>query len=189
MQQWIEQPWPWWVAGPLIGLMVPAMLWINNRQFGISSNLRHLCAALPGRVPFLRYDWRGHGLWNLTFVVGILIGAFLAGAFLSGNGTAGIAETTRSDLATLGVTFNGGWAPEQVFAWHRLTDVAALMILVGGGFLVGFGTRYAAGCTSGHAITGLSLGHPASLVAVCAFFAGGLVATHWILPLLLGGAG
>ena len=88
MIEWIRQPWPWWVAGPLIGLLVPAMLWINNRHLGISSNLRPLCAAtLPGGVPFLQYDWRRHGRWNPTFVLGILRGAFLAGAFLHGTGT------------------------------------------------------------------------------------------------------
>lgn len=189
MIEWIMQPWPWWVAGPLIGLLVPAMLWINNRQFGISSNLRHLCAvAVPGRVPFLQYDWRRHGLWNLVFVLGIMIGAFLAGAFLGGDGTSGIAEATRGDLAAMGIHSTDGWAPVEIFAWERLTDVASLVILIGGGFLIGFGTRYAGGCTSGHAITGLSLGRPSSLVAVVGFFVGGLLATHVLLPMLLGGA-
>lgn len=57
--------------------------------------------------------------------------------------------------------------------------------MVIGGFLVGFGTAYAGGCTSGHAIAGLADRQAASLLAVCGFFAGGLTCTYLVLPLVL----
>lgn len=183
MTFWTD-PWPWWIAGPLIGLMVPAMLWISNRTFGVSSNLRHLCAAaLPARVAFLRYDWRRHGLWNLTFAIGIALGAGLTGAFLMSSEPTAISEATRSDLAALGITQIQGWLPSQIFNWNRPLGLAVLGI---GGFLVGFGSRYAGGCTSGHAITGLSFGRLSSLIAVIGFFAGGLISAHLLWPFILG---
>ncbi len=185
----LMQPWPWWIAGPLIGLMVPATWLVSNRQFGISSNLRHLCAAvLPTRIAFLQYDWKRHGLWNLTFAIGIVLGALMSSLWLSPSGPSLVSEATRADLSALGIEQFSGWVPAEIFAWHQLFQPAGFVIVVLGGFLVGFGARYAGGCTSGHAITGLSFGRLSSLIAVLGFFAGGLIATHLILPWLLGGS-
>ena len=180
----LSRPWPWYVAGPLIGLFVPALLLFANRQFGISSNLRHLCAAVaPGRVEFFRYNWRHTGMWNLTFLTGIFVGGMI-GARLLGAGDVAIAVETKAILTGLGVHDFSGFAPDDIFSWPNVLTIRGLASLVGGGLLVGFGTAYAGGCTSGHAISGLAALERASLVAVVAFFTGGLLCTHFILPLL-----
>jgi uncharacterized membrane protein YedE/YeeE len=182
----LRQPWPWYVAGPLIGLTVPALLLIGNRAFGISSNLQHVCAAvLPKRHSLFTYDWRRVGGWNLLFAAGIVLGGLLAGTLLANPEPLAVAAATEADLATLGVTARGGMAPE-LFSLAGLFTVRGALLMVGGGFLIGFGTRWAAGCTSGHAITGLANLQRPSLIAVIGFFAGGLLMTHLLLPLLLG---
>ena len=186
MTDWIAQPWPWYVAGPVIGLVVPLLLVACGKLFGISSNLRHICAAvLPGNNEFFRYDWKRSGLWNLTFAAGIMIGAWIAWHALPGAGAVGISEATQADLRALGVQRFDGLFPVDVFSWSALGSVRGIAVLVLGGFLVGFGTRYAGGCTSGHAITGLSDLQLPSLIAVVAFFAGGLLMTHLLLPWIL----
>jgi uncharacterized membrane protein YedE/YeeE len=181
----LSRPWPWYLAGPLIGLFVPALLLLGNRQFGISSNLRHLCAAIaPGRVEFFRYDWKGQGLWNLAFLAGVFAGGFVAAQVL-GAGDAAISPETRATLARLGLQDFSGLAPAEIFSWANLLTPRGLITIVGGGFLVGFGTAYAGGCPSGHGISGLAALDRASLVAVLAFFAGGLLCTYFILPAIL----
>ncbi len=180
----ISRPWPWYVAGPLIGLFVPTLLLLGNRQLGISSNLRHLCAAIaPKDVAFFRYDWRRAGLWNLAFLAGICLGGLLAARFL-GTPEVAIAPETRGALARLGIHDFSGLAPREIFSWSGLGTLRGLASIVGGGLLVGFGTAYAGGCTSGHAISGLAALEKASLVAVIGFFAGGLLCTFLLLPLL-----
>lgn len=184
-------PWPWYVAGPLIGLVVPVLLVFGGKVFGISANLRHICAATPAparlKPSFLRYDWRKAGGWNLLFVSGVALGGFLAVALL-GVPDAGqsISEATREDLAALGITDFSGLAPSDLFRWSWLLSPAGVVVMVLGGFLVGFGARYAGGCTSGHAISGLADLQLPSLVAVVGFFAGGLLVTFGVLPLILG---
>lgn len=185
MVELLSRPWPWWVAGPLIGLVVPLLLWAGG-EFGVSSNLRHICAAaLPTRNSFFAYDWRSKGLWNLTFALGVIIGGFVAGTFLaSPDPVVAVSAATTSDLQALGLTDFQGLAPPEVFSWAGLATVPGFVMLVIGGLLVGFGARYAGGCTSGHAISGLANLQLPSLVAVIGFFVGGLVATHFLLPLL-----
>jgi uncharacterized membrane protein YedE/YeeE len=187
MAAWFQGEWPWYVAGPLIGLFVPALLIVGNKSFGISSNLRHLCSIIaPGRVEFLRYDWRRVGLWNLVFLAGVLIGGFIA--FHAGAvHPVAISVETRIALMKLGIHDFSGVAPQELFSWHALLTLRGFISVVVGGFLVGFGTAYAGGCTSGHAISGLANFELPSLIAVIGFFAGGLAATYLILPLLLGG--
>jgi len=176
---------PWYVAGPLIGLFVPALLLLDNRVFGISGNLRHLCAALaPGRVEFFRYDWKNAGRWNLAFLAGVFAGGAIAG-HLFGAGDAAIGAEARATLTQLGITDFTGLAPREIFSWSSLLTLRGLISIVAGGFLVGFGSSYAGGCTSGHAISGLAALDRASLVAVIAFFAGGLLCTYFMLPFLL----
>lgn len=182
----ISRPWPWYVAGPLIGLFVPVLLLLGNRQFGVSSNLRHLCAAaFPGRLDFFRYDWKGSGAWNLAFMTGILAGG-AAAALILGIPDVAISADTRSALQQLGVQDFGGLAPRELFNWQALLTARGLALIVGGGFLVGFGTAYAGGCTSGHGIFGLAAFDGTSLLAVFGFFAGGLLGTYVLLPMILG---
>lgn len=182
----MSQPWPWYVSGPLIGLIVPLLLLVGGRQFGVSANLRHLYAACGlSRNPFFTYDWRREGAWNLVFALGLVLGGFIAVGVLSPGGvTPAISEATRADLATLGVTDTGGLVPRQLVSWPALATWPGFLTMVVGGFLVGFGARWAGGCTSGHAISGLANLQLPSLLAVAGFFAGGLVMTHFLLPLL-----
>ncbi len=181
----LHHPWPWYVAGPLIGLFVPACLLLGNKQLGISSNLRHVCAALlPADVAFFKYDWKKTGLWNLLFLAGILAGGFIGGRLLAGPGVA-ISTRTHAALAALGIHDFSGLVPRELFGWSSLLSLKGFVLVVIGGFLVGFGTAYAGGCTSGHAISGLADLQRPSLVAVIGFFAGGLIATYLILPHLL----
>ena len=186
MVEYLSRPLPWYIGGPLIGLMVPILLLVGNKQFGISSNLRHACAAiLPGRADFFRYDWRAAGGWNLAFSLGILLGGILASTLLRNPEPLALADATRADLSQLGITDFSGLVPAQIFSWEAILTGQGLLILGGGGFLVGFGTAYAGGCTSGHGIAGLADSQLASLIAVLGFFVGGLITTHFLLPIIL----
>ena len=183
---WLTAPWPWYVAGPLIGLVVPLLLWLGNRPFGVSSNLRHACAAVaPCGLPYFRYAWRREGAWNLLFLAGVLLGGFLGGVVLANPDPIALSEGARRSLEALGITDFTGLVPREIFSWSEVPTLRGVVLLVVGGFAVGFGTAYAGGCTSGHAITGLADRQLPSLIAVMGFFAGGLLATWAILPRLL----
>jgi uncharacterized protein len=186
----LREPWPWYVAGPALGLVVPLLLFLANRNFGLSSNLQHICAMLPSRASYLRYDWRSAGGWNLLVFAGIAAGGYLAGVLLASPQPVALSDATRADLAALGVTQDEGLAPGSLFGADALGRGPVLLTLLVGGMLIGFGTRWASGCTSGHAIMGLASRQWLSLVAVVGFFVGGLVMTHlllpWLLPLLVG---
>lgn len=186
--EWLAKPWPWYVTGPLLGLFAPLLIWIGNKRFGISSNLRHMCAmALPQSQGFFRYDWRKEGGWNLVFFAGVVIGGFLAGFVFRNPEPVAIASATVADLAALGVTYGTGLMPPDLFTWSGLASVPGFVLMVVGGFLVGFGARYAGGCTSGHGIAGLAELQARSLIALVGFFVGGIVVSFGLLPLLLGG--
>lgn len=181
----IRKPWPWWVAGPLIGLTVPALLLAGNKSFGISSSLRHICAAcLPAGIPFFQYDWKKQ-IWNLVFAAGIVIGGWVAVAFLAGNQDVVLAPGMAETLHREGVQQQTGLLPLDIFSWTSLAGVRGWVFIVLGGFLVGFGTRYAGGCTSGHAIMGISTLQWPSLVATICFMLGGFLMSWLILPYLL----
>lgn len=181
----LKSPWPWYVAGPLVGLTVPILLIIGNKTFGISSSLRHACAmCLPAKIPFFNYDWKKES-WNLIFVLGIFFGGIIAMALLTNESPILINENLQTELSGYGITNISGLLPEQLFSWGQLFTVRGLLMMVGGGFLVGFGTRYAGGCTSGHAISGLSNLQWPSLVATCCFMIGGLLMANFILPYIL----
>ncbi|RWY57564.1 YeeE/YedE family protein [Mucilaginibacter gilvus] len=185
MMEWIKQPWPWYFSGPLIGLVVPALLLLGNKAFGISSSLRHICAAcLPANISFFKYDWRNES-WNLFFVAGITLGGFIATFWLSNPGAVAINHATTALLQKQGVTDFSGLLPHDIFSFGALLTLRGFVFIVVGGFLVGFGTRYAGGCTSGHAIMGISSLQWPSLVATCCFMAGGFVMAWLILPYLL----
>lgn len=181
----LSRPWPWYLTGPLIGLTVPLLLLLGNKTFGISSSLRHICAAcLPANIPFFRYEWRKE-VWNLFFVGGIVTGGFIAATWLNDPEPVQLAEPTAAYLASKGVTDTSELVPVQLFSWASLFTLRGFILMVVGGFLVGFGTRYAGGCTSGHAIMGLSDLQWPSLIATIMFMVGGVITTWFILPHLL----
>lgn len=181
----MPHPLPWYIAGPLIGLVVPALLLVGNKAFGVSANFRHVCAAVaPCGIEFFGHDWKRLGMWNLTFLAGIFVGATMAG-WLAPPGAIHLSPRAIADLQQLGIRDFTGLAPREIFSLAALVTLRGFVCIVVGGFLVGFGTAYAGGCTSGHAIAGLADRQLASLVAVCGFFGGGLVATFVVLPLLL----
>jgi uncharacterized membrane protein YedE/YeeE len=182
----LTQPWPWYVAGPIIGLTVPIVYLYAGRKWGMSSTFRDVCAAtFPRDISYFDYSWRERGGWRLTMAIGLILGGLIAS--LTGSTDVAISDATVSDLTALGLTNFQGLVPAEIFSWSALTTVPGLVLIVGGGFLVGFGTRYANGCTSGHAISGLSALRLTSLVAVIGFFIGGLTTTHLLLPIILGG--
>lgn len=185
MLEFLQKPWPWYVAGPLIGLTVPILLIVGNKTFGISSSLRHICAAcFPANISFFKYDWRKEA-WNLFFAAGIIIGGIIAARFLGNPNPVAISPALSAELAGYGVTNHSGLVPADLFNWNSLLTVRGFILMVAGGFLVGFGTRYAGGCTSGHAIMGLSSLQWPSLVATCCFMIGGFIMANLILPLIL----
>ena len=185
MIEQIQQPWPWYVAGIIIGLIVPALLILGNKNFGISSNLRHVCAAcFPANIPFFKYDWKKE-IWNFFFVGGIFFGALLAIQFLSSGAPIEVSAALKSELAQYGLNTYSSQLPPELFSFEALFTLRGFIMMVIGGFLVGFGTRYAGGCTSGHAIMGLSNLQWPSLVATICFMAGGFFMANIILPWIL----
>jgi uncharacterized membrane protein YedE/YeeE len=185
MLDWLKQPWPWYIAGPLIGLTVPTLLLIGNKRFGISSSLRHICAAcLPAKIPYFQYDWKKE-VWNLFFVLGIFLGGVIAIQLLANPLPVDVNPALAAELKTYGISNYNSLIPTEIFNWPELLHPKGFILMVVGGFLVGFGTRYAGGCTSGHAITGLSNLQWTSLVATICFMVGGFIMANLVLPLIL----
>lgn len=184
--EFIRQPWPWWVGGPVITVIMVMLLYFGQ-EFGISSTLRTVCSATGGGKvsSFFKFNWRDE-VWNLVFAAGALIGGIIASTWLMEPNPINLNPETVQRLSTYGVENAGeGYLPSAIFSWEgMMTTKGAIMILLGG-FLVGFGTRYAGGCTSGHAISGLSNLQMPSLIAVIGFFIGGLFVTFLVLPYLL----
>ena len=158
--EYILQPWPWWLSGVLIGLTVPLLYLLTGQGFGISTSFQQIGAmCAPGsKLTYLSSFNRRKGLWTLMFAVGIAIGGLVANRFLS--------------------------AEPVEFLPESFMNVSGAIKLFVGGILIGFGTRYAGGCTSGHAITGIANLNWPSLVATIFFFVGGLGVTwglgQWI---------
>lgn len=186
MIEFISQPWPWFVAGPLITFVMFMLLYFG-KNFGLSANLRTMCTiGGAGKFSdFFDFNWKDQ-IWNLLFVAGAITGGYIATHFLSNENPIQLSAATISDLHALGINNAGeGYLPESIFSFEALFTLRGFIMLVGGGFLVGFGTRYAGGCTSGHAISGLSDLQLPSLIAVIGFFIGGLIMTYLVLPHLL----
>jgi uncharacterized membrane protein YedE/YeeE len=182
---WLSQPWPWYISGPLIGLMVPGLLLLGNKTFGISSSLRHICAAcIPAKIPFFQYNWKKE-MWNLFFVTGVLLGGIVVALFLQNPETVQVNPKLADELQRYGINNYEGLVPVDLFNWNNLLTAKGLIMMIAGGFLVGFGTRYAGGCTSGHAIMGLSNLQWPSLVATVSFMAGGFFVANLVLPWIL----
>jgi uncharacterized protein len=181
----LRNPWPWYIAGPMIGLTVPLLLILGNRNFGISSSLRHICAmCMPSAIPFFQYDWRKE-LWNLFFVSGIVAGALLASTVLSSDADTLIEPELKAELSKYGINDLSRLYPIELFNFHSLFSVKGFVLIVIGGFLVGFGTRYAGGCTSGHSITGISMLQLPSVIATICFMVGGIIVANLVLPYIL----
>lgn len=176
----IFQPWPWYVGGPLVALLMIILI-LLGKSFGVSSNFRTICAALGGgkNCSFFNFDWKAQQ-WNLLVLVGAIIGGFIASNYLSNNQIPAISGQTISDLQALGFNSAGkAYSPTELFEIWNFKNAALLLV---GGILAGFGTRYAGGCTSGHAISGLSNLQLPSLIAVIGFFIGGLIMSFILYP-------
>ena len=187
MWEFLVNPWPWWFSGAAIATTMFALI-LFGRSFGFSSNLRTLCAIASRRkVKFFDFDWKKEA-WNLIFLVGAIIGGYLANTYMNHGEAVQISQATIQDLAALGFgdpsTSASGVQPDELFAWEHVLTLKGFLILAVAGLLVGFGTRYAGGCTSGHAISGLSDLQIPSLIAVIGFFTGGLIMTHLLYPLI-----
>ncbi|MES3017184.1 MAG: YeeE/YedE thiosulfate transporter family protein [Bacteroidota bacterium] len=184
MLEVLKQPWPWYMAGITITLVMAALLYFG-KSFGFSSNLRTICsiAGAGKRVDFFNYDWKAEK-WNLLFLIGSIVGGFIAANWLNDGSEFVLSLKTVADLKEIGIRFDGQMNPEDIFGWNFISTGKGFLILLAGGILVGFGTRYAGGCSSGHAISGLSNLQLPSLIAVVGFFAGGLVMTHFLLPFI-----
>ena len=184
--EFLSQTWHWSIAGFLIGLVMLVLIYFGN-HFGMSSNLRSLCSmtGIGKRISFFDWDWKSQR-WNLAVVFGAMIGGFVAVHFLSSPSNVALNPKTIEELNSLGVDSpNGKFLPDYFFGKDFYKSPKVLGMLFLGGLLVGFGSRYAGGCTSGHAISGLSNLQLPSLKAVIGFFIGGLVMTYFILPYFL----
>jgi len=181
----ILEPWPWYVSGPLIALVMFILIYFG-KTFGMSSNLETFCSVFNAgkRVKLFHFDWR-ENKWNLFVVLGAVIGGFIANFVLSNPIHMDLNPTTVEHLQQIGFS-NAGQTilPPEIYSWNNVFSLKGFTILMIGGFLVGFGTRYAGGCTSGHSITGLSSLQLPSLIATIGFFIGGLIMVHFLYPLI-----
>lgn len=181
--EWIFEPWPWYIGGPLVAFCMIALL-LAGKNFGVSSNFRTICAACgAGKTSdFFKFDWKAQR-WNLLILIGAVLGGYV-GAYILSDGAQipAIHPDTITKLHELGFQSAGkAYAPAELY---DTLDLRTLALLLTGGLLVGFGSRYAGGCTSGHAISGLSDLQLPSLIAVVGFFIGGLLMVHVIFPVL-----
>lgn len=183
----IVNPWPWWFSGLMITFIMYLLLFFG-KSFGMSSNLRTMCAIGGGRLSsYFKFDWKAQ-VWNLIVALGAMIGGYIFIHFMNSNPTVGISDATINSLNQIGLNVEKGQVPhfpKEIFSWDSFFTIKGFIFIVIGGFLVGFGTRWAGGCTSGHAISGLSNLQLPSLIAVIGFFIGGLLMVNFILPYLL----
>ena len=184
MLELLRQPWSWWTSGAAIAFIMVLLLYFG-KFFGVSSNLRTMCtiAGAGKKVKFFDFDWKAQR-WNLLFIFGALLGGLISSTLLKTDRPMQLAGATIEDLRTIGVAFNGELNPGELFGWDAILSFKGFALLLIGGALVGFGSRYAGGCTSGHAISGLTNMQMPSLIAVIGFFIGGLATTFLILPLI-----
>lgn len=184
----ISQPWPWWVGGPMIALIMFILLYFG-KEFGISANFRVMCAAdgAGDMADFFKFDWQSQG-WNLLVALGSMFGGYVASHYFTApdQNLAHVSAATVEKLHELGFNYEVGQVPlvPEFYDWTSLFTLQGILVIVVGGFLVGFGARYAGGCTSGHAISGMSALQLGSLYAVIGFFAGGLFMTYALFPLI-----
>jgi uncharacterized protein len=183
--EFLFKTWHWSISGFLIGVIMLALTYFG-KTFGMSANLRNMCSAVGAgkNVSYFNFNWREQK-WNLMVVVGAIFGGFVAYHFMSNPNNYCINPQTIQQLNAIGIDApNGKIAPNTIFSLDSVLSLKGFLILLFGGFLIGFGTPYAGGCTSGHAISGLSNFQLPSLIAVIGFFIGGLLMAHFILPIL-----
>ena len=178
----LKEPWPWYVSGPLVGLIVPILLLSSNKQFGLSSVFRHICTSTKlSKKAYFQYDLKKE-YWNFLFVLGVIISGILAFQIL-GISAGELSESAQQYHQSKNIEITG-YFPLELYQWDTLFSVFGL-VLAAGGVFIGFGTRYANGCTSGHAIMGLSTLSLGSLIAVIGFFIGGVIGTFLIIDNIL----
>lgn len=183
--EWLFKPWEWYISGPLI-VLVMFLLLMTGKKFGMSSNLRTLCTigGAGNKTPFFNFDWKSER-WNLIVAFGVIIGGFIAWSLLMETHAVQLNPEVVNELRNLGFESAGTtYMPSELFSFSVFESIKSTLILIIGGFLVGFGARYAGGCTSGHAISGLSNLQLPSLIAVVGFFIGGLIMVHFLFPLI-----
>lgn len=185
----IHNTWHWSVSGFLIGVIMLVLTYFG-KTFGMSSNLRNICSMTFAKkgIEYFDFDWRAQK-WNLAVALGAVAGGFIASYFLmDSTEILQINPKTIENLAKLNIDAPSGskLAPDAMFSIENMLTVKGFSILLIGGFLIGFGTPYAGGCTSGHAISGLSNLQIPSLIAVIGFFLGGLISAHFLIPLIFG---
>lgn len=183
--EWILEPWPWYIAGPLIALTMFTLLYAG-RNFGMSSNLRTICtmARADKTCDFFCFNWKAQR-WNLLVMTGTVLGGFIAAHCLSNNQTPDLNPKTVGRLHALGFESAGAaYAPTELFGNEAFSSPKTLAILLIGGLLVGFGSRYAGGCTSGHSISGISNLQIPSMIATIGFFIGGLIVVYFLFPVI-----
>jgi len=181
----ITQTWHWSISGFLIGMIMLILIYFG-KAFGMSSNLRSLCSmtGIGKRISFFDWDWKSQR-WNLVVVVGAMLGGFVATNYLYDASNVAISANTIEKLANLGIDApNAKLLPDALFGTTVFQSPKMIIFLLIGGILIGFGSRYAGGCTSGHAISGLSNFQLQSFKAVIGFFVGGLIVAHFVLPLI-----
>ncbi len=185
MIELIKEPWPWYVAGPIIAA-VYTLLALFGKSFGISATLRAACsmAGAGKKIPFFNFDWRSQ-IWNMMFVLGSIIGGFIAANYMMNDEPMQLSESTVVALQELHLeSYKTGIYPTEILNWESLFTLKGFIMMVVGGLLIGFGTRWAGGCTSGHAISGLANLQLPSLIAVIGFFIGGLIMTFLLIPII-----
>ena len=181
----ITSTWHWSISGFLIGLVMLTLLYFG-RTFGMSTNLRSICSFMGAgkRVSFFDWDWKSQR-WNLVVVAGAMVGGYFATHFLSDVSNVSINPVTIQKLQKIGIDApQGKLLPDAIFGTEVFHSPQKMLFLIFGGVLIGFGSRYAGGCTSGHAITGLSNFQLPSLKALIGFFIGGLIMVNLIFPLI-----
>lgn len=183
--EFITQPWPWYVAGPIIAFVM-FLLFYFGEKFGVSSNLETFCSigGAGNFVDYFKIDWK-ENTWNLIFIIGAVAGGFIASNYLSPSDAVALNPQTVRDLAEIGFENAGTtYLPDTIFSVESMFTLKGFAVLLVAGVMVGFGARWAGGCTSGHAIVGLSNLELPSLISVIGFFAGGLIMTWLLLPLI-----
>ncbi|RZK48802.1 MAG: YeeE/YedE family protein [Pedobacter sp.] len=183
--EWILAPWPWYVSGPLIAITMFVLLYLG-KNFGMSSNLRTICTICGAdkTSSFFKFDWRSQS-WNLLIVLGAMIGGYIAAHYLGANQAPALNPKTITQLESIGIHSAGkAYVPTELFGMEAFTNLKTMAILIIGGLLVGFGARYAGGCTSGHSISGISNFQLPSVIATMGFFIGGIMMIHLIFPLI-----
>jgi uncharacterized membrane protein YedE/YeeE len=186
MIEFIKEPWPWYIAGPLIALTMFLLLFFG-KNFGLSCNFKTMCSiGGAGKFSeFFRFDWKSQ-IWNLILLAGAVLGGFIASEYMSSGAPMDLNPDIILELQSMGIKNPGKQLlPKELFSIDAIFSLRGIIMLVGGGILIGFGTRWAGGCTSGHAISGLSNLQLPSLIAVIGFFIGGIIMTYFLLQTIL----